>query len=158
MPDPIDSHLQTDFDIYLTTLQLACETHGYVLDRYYLPWKDVPSDKPVLSENDRRYREHPGIMLFRYEPERTPQGLGKTKLLVVFLVGETPTGGVFKPAFRKALDEVANRNLAGQHVAREQRVVVPLLGQSSSSAASSLRAGIRSGATHAASDELGDRR
>jgi hypothetical protein len=51
------------------------------------------------SQDETRVERDPAIILFRDD--------GNKRLLVVFLVGETPTRGVNKTALRDALDEIA---------------------------------------------------
>jgi hypothetical protein len=131
--DPMDSGLAHLFDRQVAAIQRALERAGYVLDRFTLPWSDKPdnskteADKlvkggreiagyaldrqgygksPRESEADgpdwvkelpRRQREA-GVILFRkpYEQE----------VLLLFLIGETPTVGIYKTAFTNALKQI----------------------------------------------------
>jgi hypothetical protein len=100
VPDPIDSRLPYFFDCFLDSIQRASEAAEYVLDSFDLAWT-VPSTKDE-SENTRhsaRFETDPSLLLFR-----NPSG---HKLLLVFLVGETPTGGVHKLAMDSALEQIA---------------------------------------------------
>lgn len=115
VPDPIESGLSLKLDNEIDAIQRAAESEGYVLDRYKLPWP-TPSeraakgpaaeidqsedsgptpDDSTLSRTKPILRSEPGIFLFR-------DG-SKHRMLVVLLVGETPTSGVHKPALRRAL-------------------------------------------------------
>src|SRR5689334_8641626 len=38
VPDPLDSRFGYNFDSTLDAIQMAIESQGYVLDRYWLPW------------------------------------------------------------------------------------------------------------------------
>lgn len=118
LPDPIETGLSVQLDDDIDAIQHAAEYEGYLLDRYKLPWPTPaeraakggeaeidqseesepapdesapPGTKPVL-------RSEPGILLFRDDHIH--------RLLVVFLVGETPISGIHKPAMRKALQQV----------------------------------------------------
>jgi len=117
VPDPIESGLSLKLDNEIDAIQRAAESEGYVLDRYKLPWP-TPSERagtgpaaeidqseesePTPSEaahsgTKPMLRAEPGIFLFR-------DGR-KHRLLVVFVIGETPTSGVHKPALRRALQQ-----------------------------------------------------
>ncbi len=131
LPEPIASPLRSKFDSYLDAIQSAAETAGYVLDRFNLPWQ-VPEKgspqgfalgqqlvlrweedtkdglpKPTGSfvsvegnkKEQTRFLTEPGILLFRHNQEK--------KLLLVLVVGETPTWGVRKEALANALDLVS---------------------------------------------------
>jgi hypothetical protein len=130
VPDPKDSSLGYLFDRYLAAIQRALETAGYVLDRFELPWaaKDdgeatrvanlvidrLEIGKPAKSEhkvasNLRLNERAPGIVLFRRNDEPSKHRLSPTRvadLLVIFLIGETPTSGVHKNALTNALNQV----------------------------------------------------
>ena len=118
LPDPIETGLSDKLDDEIDALQRAAESQGYVLDRFKLPWP-TPAERAAKggdAEIDQSEdsgpapdetghpgakpvrRSEPGVLLFRDGHSR--------HLLVVFLVGETPTSGIHKPAFRKALQQV----------------------------------------------------
>ena len=116
VPDPIDSRLPYFFDRFLGSIQRAAEGADYVLDSFHLPW--VKPEAETSKETAELFREimirleqeaggkatdsqetQPGFVLFR-----KPFG---RELLLVFLVGETPTTGIHKAALREALDQVA---------------------------------------------------
>ena len=120
VPDPIESRLPIFFDRFLGSIQRAAERAGYVLDRFDLPWRPpalrIEGSKETIgaqSERQRRnaqekdsnpderpiYQTNPGLLLFRKSQS--------SDLLLVFLVGETPTAGVHKTALSEALDQVA---------------------------------------------------
>ena len=142
VPDPMDSGLAHLFDRQLASIQRALERSGYVLDRFNLPWTDKPdnpktdADKLVkggkeiaeytldrrkypklpksaegsepeewVKELPRRQRE-PGVILFR-KPY-------KQEVLLLFLIGETPTAGIYKTAFTNALKQIDTMCVAGR--------------------------------------------
>src|SRR5258708_1562350 len=117
LPDPIESGLSDKLDDEIDAIQKAAESQGYVLDRFKLPWPtraeraakggEAEIDQSEDSEPTRDETEHagakpgqrsePGVLLFRDGHSR--------HLLVVFLVGETPTSGIHKPALSRALQQ-----------------------------------------------------
>jgi hypothetical protein len=117
LPDPIESGLSAKLDDEIDAIQRAAESQGYVLDRFKLPWptpaeraakggeaeidqsediEPAPEGTPHPGAKPPR-RSEPGLLLFRDGHTR--------RLLVIFLVGETPTSGIHKPALRKALQQ-----------------------------------------------------
>ncbi len=121
IPDPLDSHVGWLFDQQLDAIERAIEGTGHSLDRFSLPW-ECSFDDPAGSD---AHRERPGVLLFK----------GADHLLVLFLVGETPTWGVQKDAMREALDFIANwqaRTNAGERS-------ISIIGPTFSGAGTSLR-------------------
>ena len=113
VPDPQDSRLNYLFDQNLDAIQRAVEAAGYVLDRHWLLW-EMQNRAPSSGSGDgnsagagsaaqlrRDYRRDPSLVLFRNI------GTDKRRLLLLFLVGETPTSGIHKIAFRSALDQIS---------------------------------------------------
>src|SRR5262249_16933798 len=111
LADPIDSSSGHEFDTLVDGIQRALETQEYVLTRFYYPWsryksanedtkfskKSAEEDadkKAAPVERRREYERQPGLLLFR----------AKSRLLMVFLVGETATGGIHKEALTACLD------------------------------------------------------
>jgi hypothetical protein len=117
VPDPLDSHLPQSFDRAVDSIQRSVQESGYLLDRWFFPWKkgietrwhlsssleDSPNggwtatSKPAPRDLHRRT---PGVLLFRSGRSQ------ESELLVVFLVGEIPTAGIQREAFTKALDAI----------------------------------------------------
>lgn len=127
VPDPADSGVVYAFDRYLQAIHRALEADQFVLDRFRLPWSirsdkagsgdRRQSDEPAKDRGDERpetrrdkqtaskpcdpmWSCRPGTLLFRHSVE--------PRLLMLFLVGETPTAGVHKAALVHALDQVAS--------------------------------------------------
>ncbi|MFN0083812.1 MAG: hypothetical protein ACKVX9_00350 [Blastocatellia bacterium] len=115
LPDPKESRLSYLFDRNLEAVQRAIEAAGYVFDRYDFPWQEKVNggDKPAVRQ--------PGVILYRstslnivtrcpsgdpreqmIEKVTTPSG----RLLVLFVIGETPTAGMDKPALKNAFDQI----------------------------------------------------
>src|SRR5262245_12678057 len=110
-PDPIRTHMSLTFDRTLEGLQLAAQDSGYVMDRYWLPWrvqtntdgKDSPDSADAKSREARS--SQPGLVLFR---NNSPAPL-EPKAFFVFLVADTATTGIDGTQFRNAvtyLDQV----------------------------------------------------
>jgi len=102
VPDPKDTRLDHQFDRALDAIQRAIGTAGYTFDRHWLPWDRsktapavLPAD-PKTAQMATRHLRDPGVILFR-----SPKGL-----LLLFLVGETPTGGIHRVAFQSALQQI----------------------------------------------------
>ena len=95
--------------------------HEYVPDRFDLPWRDreeavVQQGKAVArykldrlaapkSEEDSklpRHQREPGVILFRGTESQNSESQNP-HLLIVFLVGETPTVGIHKTALSECL-------------------------------------------------------
>jgi hypothetical protein len=140
VPDPIDSHLQLMFDAELAAVTRACEQHGYVLDRYELPWSRELRERPVTGRPDVRKYRHPGAVLFRKSRDHVETDEGETcDLLMLLLVGEIPTGGVRKSSLCSALDFVAAWDQTSHGSLESHRLSVKLLGPSFSGSSPSLR-------------------
>jgi len=101
VPDPIDSRLPNFFDSFVESISSAAEASGYTLDRFAFPWTeaDVTGQKNQPLWRQAIYDSDPGLILFR-NPRRH-------ELLLVFVVGETPTTGIHKQALFSALDQMA---------------------------------------------------
>ncbi|HKQ78341.1 MAG TPA: hypothetical protein VJ810_31870 [Blastocatellia bacterium] len=105
VPDPKDTRLDYEFDIVLMAIQRAIGSAGYTFDRHWLPWERSKTPPPATAPADpkvaqiaTRYLRDPGVILFRNS--------GENRLLLLFLVGETPTGGIHRVAFQNALRQI----------------------------------------------------
>src|SRR5262245_2897593 len=114
VPDPKDTRLDHQFDRALDAIWRAIESAGYAFDRYWLPWDrsktitltTLPVD-PRTTQMETRHLRDPGVILFRSSESTSLDPNSKT-LLLLFLVGETPTGGIHRAAFKKALQDIEN--------------------------------------------------
>jgi len=130
VPDPRDSRLDYFFDRSLEAIQRAVADAGYLFDRHSLPWsfRKPTGDEAKVAP---RYRTDPGVILFR-------RGIQDKKLLLVFLVGETPTAGIHKPAFQNALKQI--EGLPGRNEKKDEiRVMGPTFSGSAVSLALALK-------------------
>jgi len=69
----------------------AASSAGYSFDRHWLPW--TPETAVAARQQFAPRQTEPGVMIFRH---------GAGPWLVVFLIGETPTGGIHRNVFHKA--------------------------------------------------------
>ena len=101
VPDPIDSRLPNFFDSFVESIASAAEASGYTLDRFAFPWTeaDATGQKGQPLWRQTIHDSNPGLILFRNPRQQ--------ELLLVFVVGETPTTGIHKQALFSALDQMA---------------------------------------------------
>ncbi len=108
MPDPVETHLSLFFDRTMDALQQALIREGYLFAGATLPW----DSKQHTESSDWRIRrgqlgfensreETPGLLIYR--KPASPDGTVASPLFVL-IVGETPTTGIHKDQFLKALD------------------------------------------------------
>jgi hypothetical protein len=102
VPDPVHTHLGLLFDRSIDAIQQGATSQRYLFDRAIMPWQYfVPQDTTETDEDRlvRKVREsYPGLMIFRSQPPNLP--------LFVFVVGETPTAGINKQQFHRALEMI----------------------------------------------------
>jgi len=125
LPEPDLPPLRSQFDSDLDALSEALNDARYTLASFDLPWLDEAksdsrefaleqpidliapgADKPSweIAPPERRRSEHdPGVMLFDHEANSSYPA---KQLLVLLVVGESPTRGVNKTALRDALDQI----------------------------------------------------
>jgi hypothetical protein len=155
VPDPVESSFGDVFDALLESLQRGAEAAGFVLGPFDLAWSKelVAEDKRTQKEatpssNDRIYLRRPSVLLFR-DRDSVP---GKSHLLVMFLVGETPRSGVEMGALTLALDQAANlRQIlnellsprGGSAKSSQSIPEIRIMGPTFSGSASSLEFGLR---------------
>src|SRR5262245_43214679 len=105
VPDPNDTRLDHQFDRALDAIRRALESADYTFDRFWLPWdrsrtvtSPISTVDPRIAQMATRHLRDPGVILFRDSRSK--------KLLLLFLVGETPTGGIHRVAFQNALRQI----------------------------------------------------
>ena len=113
LPDPIDSNARWMFDPMLYAIQRATVANQYVLDRFYIPDWDPRQDYATghASSTHAIHEQWPGVVLFR-RVERGHASVLTQQLLVLFLVSETATSGVYQEAMERALTIVHDWNAA----------------------------------------------
>src|SRR5277367_1499809 len=130
VPDPVHTRLPLLFDRQIDAIGEAAQEDGYLFARASMPWetKDHQEDTDYrirLEQQDYQglKENYPGLMLFRkvvpdVEPAQTgilpdhaksgraanePGATPARQSLFVFVVGETPTGGINKAQFKEAI-------------------------------------------------------
>jgi hypothetical protein len=126
LPEPLAPSLRYKFDTYLDAIQRAAEASDLIFDRLDLPWGDPSKDdspgfrlgqeidlgwEPNIGGESSAFaslkpstkkqatsQDEAGILLFR------SRAAGNHRLLLVFVVGETPTWGVRKQALTDSLN------------------------------------------------------
>jgi hypothetical protein len=127
VPDPAHTHLSLFFDRQIEAIQQAAQEDGYNFARASMPWdfRDHPAaiqlDERLLQTEYQRQRENlPGLMIFR---KALPKGVcDALQPLFVFVVGETPTGGVNKQQFMSAVRAISD---IGNSPAKPLRILGP---------------------------------
>src|SRR5262249_21776329 len=124
LPDPVASVASVRFDEYLDVVLRAVELQGFVLDRSSLPWQPAPNRSAALPDRTTRIRgEVAGWGLTAettspQEPRRGRPGLvvfktpltheGPRRILLAFIVPESPVSGIDRKAFTRSLDLINN--------------------------------------------------
>jgi hypothetical protein len=110
--DPVHTHLALQFDRMIETIQQALQDEGYSFMRAVMPWDshshpeadDIQKRLAATWLHDAR-EDLPGLMAFRLlagQPARN----GHPANLFVWVVGETPTGGIRKTQFTNAIEQM----------------------------------------------------
>jgi hypothetical protein len=116
--DPVNSHLALAFDRTVESVQRAVMASGYSYSNYYFPWDtNLSRDQPDLEkrreqkEEKQRVEKWPGLLLFRKKahPIATTDVCGNLyefSHLAVFLVSETPSAGINRIEFQRAVSYI----------------------------------------------------
>lgn len=115
VPDPTHTHLALYFDREIDSIQQALQDRpsrdaaGWIYTGQWLPWDPVPyaaAEEPVDRTNNRTFdlgmEVAPGVLIFRTNDF---QKSTNRQFLLVYLVGESPTGGVNQEQFGNAVRE-----------------------------------------------------
>ncbi len=141
VPDPVHTHLSLFFDRSIDAIGQAAQQAGYVFDRATMPWdyrEHSESTDYRLRKGQENYEkvaeQLPGLMIFRPASPKTTTGASSSASprpplpnddLFVFVVGETPTGGIHKEQFENALlrMEVIKNRLANTNTNKKKQEV-----------------------------------
>jgi hypothetical protein len=110
--DPVQTNLALHFDRSVEALIWAVGDVGYTFQSYWVPWssadvRSAPSgasssrernEASETSGNQAAIFTQPGFLLFR--------GNEVDNFLVIWLVGESPTGGIASEALRTAIENI----------------------------------------------------
>ncbi|MGO9518419.1 MAG: hypothetical protein ACLPND_15375 [Candidatus Korobacteraceae bacterium] len=180
LPDPVHTHFSLLFDRLTEALQQGAQDQGYNYDGSWLPWNDESRSYDRLEDQQRAdelsaaQEKQPGVLVFRKalppssdsNPCQGMQNPGKTKQvcadsdpgslapysagLIVFVVGENPTGGMNLQQFGNAVAWIHSltshaaesklRSSAPQTVEPKIRILGPYFSGSFPSLAEALRA------------------
>jgi hypothetical protein len=148
VPDPVDSYAKWMFDRQLDAILRAVAATGYQLDRYGPAdwWHGENSsahaepvgagastgEGPTLVPRTRDHTSEPGVILFR-----ASGGGRKRGLLVLLLVPESATQGIYGRALLSALDSAAALAPYARDV--EEKWLIRLLAPTFSGTITSLR-------------------
>jgi hypothetical protein len=105
LPDPIHTHQAVLFDQFTAAIQDAAQDEQYDFDSSWLPWDDGPASYALLADQEKAdsqkesREQQPGIFLFRSAGRSRANDDG----LVVFVVAEDATHGIYEDQFRNAL-------------------------------------------------------
>jgi hypothetical protein len=105
LPNPENPSLRYEFDRYMDSIQRALSHEYYLLDKISLTTKSESTARANITPAERLRR--PGVLLFRRRDSQNSDHPARESLVVVFVVGETPTNGVDEAALRSALDQIA---------------------------------------------------
>jgi hypothetical protein len=114
VPDPVHTHLALFFDSSIDAIEQAAQRARYDFDRAIMPWDYTSHPEPTdfvmrlrQAEYAKNKEQLPGLMIFRQanpklhaQPQATAAPVAP---LFVFVVSETPTGGIRKEQFRNAV-------------------------------------------------------
>ena len=163
LPDPKRSRVASQFDTMLEAIQRALGTEKYVLERFKLPWAESESGETTTTVLPGRWLgswrvtierrddpekivrpRQPGSILFRHVPKDKPSADGckpppkKPYLLLLLIVGETPTTGVNKEALWTSLNITESLSRHREHKCRGWCVIGPTFSGSAESLALTL--------------------
>lgn len=161
VPDPLGSHMALEFDREIVGIERAASQADLVFEGYWFPWTGIIKTEqanhfdPASDTLRQQLRQQPGLLIFRKRGK--PSDLkddAYVPRLLVFLVGETPTGGINKIAFSKAVtytSQLACHTIGGsdnpiRSAARPELCALsslPILGPNYSGSFSSLYSAIR---------------
>jgi hypothetical protein len=119
LPDPVHTHMALQFDRSIETIQSSAQANEYLFSRAWMPW-DISTHNESTDFTVRMAQADfqdlkevlPGLMIFQKSGHD-----GRTdSILFVFVVGETPTGGLRIEQFQNAL-KIRERILADSDAA-----------------------------------------
>jgi hypothetical protein len=126
LPDPVHTHMALLFDRSIETIQRSAQANGYLFSRAWMPWDistHTESSDFTVRLAQTQYRDAleslPGLMIFQ---KSDPASAASPAILFVFVVGETPTGGLHIEQFQNALN-IRESILGPDSVSGEMKVL-----------------------------------
>ncbi|HZS53538.1 MAG TPA: hypothetical protein VFA65_03985 [Bryobacteraceae bacterium] len=96
VPDPLHTRMAMETDRCLDVIQQAAFRSGYELATQWLPWTAKAAEEKAESADANSsgldLEKLPGLIVFR--PHFMPYSKDVDRLLLIFIVGETPTAGI----------------------------------------------------------------
>jgi len=129
VPNPVSTHLPLLFDRTVESIQQAAQDESYSYDDSWFPWEAAAKDYALLGDQQaaeelrKIQQDQPGVMVFRQGLVQETDGRPYDRGLIVFLVGEKPTGGISDSQFHNALAWIAR--LGGISNAQPLRILGP---------------------------------
>jgi hypothetical protein len=150
VPDPARTNMALQFDRTIDALMGAASDNGYLSTYYWLPWKgQSTATKEVDVRKNTAERQHePGLVILKYPlPAGTKDSSSKyfTRVIYLFLVGETPTTGVDGFQIQKAFryeDELARANIQFARSTGNRPDTLSIIGPTFTGSAASIRQAI----------------
>ena len=103
VPDPRHTNLALFFDRQMEALQQGIQNAGWTFERALMPWEnsEAPEFADFISHelenaSEDETEKEPGLLIFT---RLNASDSSVTDKLLVFVIGESPTGGVRKPQF-----------------------------------------------------------
>jgi hypothetical protein len=141
LPDPVHTRVALIFDRFIETIERAAQADHYFFFRSWMPWDitthpESPDFTVRLAQQKLQDAKEslPGLLIFR----NSDPTIGPPSTVFVFVVGETPTGGLHKEQFRNAL-KIRYAILSGAGEKTDDNNILRILGPSSSGSLFSLR-------------------
>jgi hypothetical protein len=114
LPDPLHTHFALLFDRFVEAIQEGGQDEGYEYDSSWLPWETEEPSLALLSDQDEaedrkeNREDQPGVLLFRKSRPTNPGPRAPYQEgLIIFVVGEEPTGGIHRKQFNNAVAWIA---------------------------------------------------
>jgi hypothetical protein len=108
VPDPLHSRLSLFTDSSIQAIEKGAANSEWIFATQWLPWIDGPNPEEKDPEKRREQRQsiwrqekQPGILVFR-KSAQSEKTTSRNEVLLIFLVGETPTAGVNSAQFQLA--------------------------------------------------------
>jgi hypothetical protein len=114
VPNPVSTHLPLLFDRIVETIQQAAQDDNYSYDASWFPWDAARKEYSSLADQQKAddlrgiQEAQPGVMVFRGALAPDQDGPPYRRGMVIFLVGEQPTGGISDDQFKNALAWIAD--------------------------------------------------
>jgi hypothetical protein len=126
-PNPVSTHLALSFDRALEIIQQAAQDNGYFFESSWLPWNKPQEythllDQLSAEDAEEQQEKQPGVLVFRNPLDKMPSTGGEGGL-VVFVVSDSPTGGINQQEFSNALAWIQQLQRLGP--AKEIKVLGP---------------------------------